>query len=59
MEPKVPDDIYKTHLENNRKGSCCGLCRFSFGELLGLQGTSGLAQSAVYPEVGRQPACGL
>lgn len=27
MEPKVPDDIYKTHLENNRKGLCCGFYR--------------------------------
>ncbi|KAI6063071.1 26S proteasome non-ATPase regulatory subunit 2 [Aix galericulata] len=25
MEPKVPDDIYKTHLENNRKGLRRGL----------------------------------
>lgn len=34
MEPKVPDDIYKTHLENNRKGLCCGFyCPFLCGVL--------------------------
>lgn len=26
MEPKVPDDIYKTHLENNSKSACFRIC---------------------------------
>lgn len=44
MEPKVPDDIYKTHLENNRKGLRRGLAWPWLGGV------------AVGPGAGRQPA---
>lgn len=44
MEPKVPDDIYKTHLENNRKGLHHGL---AWPWLWGVAGG---------PGAGRQPA---
>lgn len=37
----MPDDIYKTHLENNRKGLCYGLLSLPVGSFWGCKAPLG------------------
>lgn len=58
MEPKVPDDIYKTHLENNRKG--LGLLSLPVaGDSCAAEGWQGFSRCRAHPDIAPQGSEGV